>query len=339
MSVFHTKVHEKADHLAISAIVRMPHCDYYPRVIDTKLAGRLAKVDLLQTGWPYVEPLLAIYRKANYRVGVNMKVAIAELEAVPVSRNSVQYTMEKLFDEKDRHPFYEFMKRLHSGNISVPAVFEWRGTRYYSREDSMNIACSFWEAIYANVNAREAKLSQVGNVLPITEDTVYFGQAIIDSSHNDFTPESEQFNDFYERARSKLAIKKSVGTNCVSDYCLRDRNNKYWKFLEPDRISTSSAKTSDSIVNDPFVIAQWILKNMDRCNSLMHRFLLAHLGDHAYGWRLNIRVYEFARNVFLGDIKIPKHLMEGKLVLLNKTSSDISSIKDTRQITVLNWAA
>ena len=143
MSVFHTKVHEKPDHLAISAIVRMPHCDYYPRVIDTKIAGRLAKVDLLQTGWPHVEPLLAIYRKANYRVGVNMKVAIAELEAVPVSRNSVQYTMEKLFDEKDRHSFYEFVKRLHSGNISVPAVFEWRGTKYYSREDSMNIEVAF----------------------------------------------------------------------------------------------------------------------------------------------------------------------------------------------------
>ena len=70
------------------------------------------------------------------------------------------------------------------------------------------------------------------------------------------TPESEQFNDFYEKARSKLAIKKSVGTNGVPDYCLRDRGNRYWKFIEPDRISTSSAKTSDSIQNDPFVIAQ-----------------------------------------------------------------------------------
>ena len=66
MSVIHTKVHEKADHLAISATVIMPHCDYYPLVIDTKLAGRLAKVDVLQTGWPLLEPRLAIYRKANY---------------------------------------------------------------------------------------------------------------------------------------------------------------------------------------------------------------------------------------------------------------------------------
>ena len=68
----------------------------------------------------------------------------------------------------------------------------------------------------------------------------------------------------------------------------------------------------------------------------MHRLLLAHLGDHAYGWRLDIRVYEFVRSVFLGNIKIPNYLMEGKLVLFNKTSSDIPSIKDTRPITVLN---
>ena len=229
-----------------------------------------------------------------------MKVALAEMEAVPLSRNSVQYTIEKLFDEKDRHPFYEFMKRLHSGNISVPAVFEWKGTKYYSREDSMNIASSFWEAIYCNFGAEEAKLSRNDGKLIITEDIVYFAQAIVDTSHSGFEPESEQFSDFYERARSKLAIKKSVGTNGVPDYCLRDRDNKYWKFTEPDRIETSIAKTSDSIVNDPYVIARWILKNMDRCHYLMHRFLLVHLGDHAGGWLLDIRVYEFVRKVFLG---------------------------------------
>lgn len=143
------------------------------------------------------------------------------------------------------------------------------------------------------------------------------------------------FSDDYWIAKKKISLNKAFGLDGIKDIWLR-------QYAYPQY--SGDGKTIVGYSFSPLAL-QWLNQitgsKIDASTILKDQLLIKQFNDQIYLViksvdELNNKIFHFVKGIFKLEVRIPKYLLDGRLVLLSKDKSQAPSPRDTRPIVILS---
>mmetsp|Transcript_24159 Transcript_24159/g.27860 ORF Transcript_24159/g.27860 Transcript_24159/m.27860 type:complete len:379 (-) Transcript_24159:596-1732(-) len=324
-----------SDHLPIRTAFGVPEDRYRPYVLESSKILQMRFDEFIELakdkGWPLKPLSLNTLKERPYKPSLKWDRARANLllkEREPLK--SYKSKVLELWQARDRRPFYNFMNGIMRFNSGLPTTLRWGDQIAWSREASTILARDYWSTLFYHPKIRINFLSENYQSRWVTIHTT--------KSAKELKSEFEQ--TILEATRS-LSLNKAFGNDGIQDKWLKQYAYAWASIDETTKELTDTGATFSSSAEE--MLEQFT----EGLTDLSARYILSKHELRVKYWDQikrvsdtisyhNMVIQGFLEKIFNRQIKIPKYLLEGRLILLDKDKKGIPSPIDTRPIVILS---